>query len=220
MKNEELSQLVEGASSMGIDLSQSAAQKLLLYLDCVDTTNRSFNLTRIDRDRALHLHLLDSLTALTIKSNKPIVKAIDIGTGAGFPGVPIAAALPSATITLLDSTAKKVTFAQRTAEHCGIKNTVAIHGRAEEYAKTPEIAGSFDLVVSRAVAECETLFSWMLPFVKRGGTAIALKGVNVDQELRGSEKILRKFGASITSIENIVIPQTSIERYLVVITRQ
>lgn len=219
MINEELTKLLQGASALKVDLSEQAAKNLLLYLDTVDITNRSFNLTRISRDQSLYLHLLDSLATLTIDLKKPISSVMDIGTGAGFPGVPIAAALPSARITLLDSTAKKVTFAHNAAERCGITNTVAVHGRAEAYAKTPGVGGSFDLVVSRAVAECKTLFSWMLPFVKRGGTAIALKGVNVDQELRGTEKILTKFGASIVSIEKLIIPHTSIERFLVVIAR-
>lgn len=217
--DEELAKLLKGASDLGVDLSEQSAKSLLLYLDSVDVTNRSFNLTRITRDKSLHLHLLDSLATLAIDIRHPISSIIDIGTGAGFPGVPIAAALPSARVTLLDSTAKKVTFAHNTAERCGINNTIAVHSRAETYAKSPGVGGSFDLVVSRAVAECKTLFAWMLPFVKRGGTAIALKGVNVDQELHGTDKILATFGASIVSVEKLTIPETSIERFLVVIAR-
>lgn len=217
--DEELSKLLQGASALGVDLSEQAAKSLLLYLDSVYTTNKSFNLTRISRDKSLYLHLLDSLATMTVGPKKPISTVMDVGTGAGFPGVPIAALLPSAKVTLLDATAKKVSFAHRTAEQCGINNTVAVHGRAENYAKVPGVADSFDLVVSRAVAECKTLFRWMLPFVKKGGTAIALKGINVDQELRGTDKILDKWGAAIVSIEKVVIPHTSIERFLVVIAR-
>ena len=102
MINEELTKLLQGASALKVDLSEQAAKNLLLYLDSVDTTNRSFNLTRISRDQSLYLHLLDSLATLTIDLKKPISSVIDIGTGAGFPGVPIAAALPSARVTLLD----------------------------------------------------------------------------------------------------------------------
>jgi 16S rRNA (guanine527-N7)-methyltransferase len=219
MTTDETGELIRGAHELGIDLDDTTAQKLIMYLDKLDSANRRFNITRISRADALFLHLLDSLTALCIPLDKAPASILDIGTGGGFPGVPLAALVPTARVTLLDSTLKKVTFAHESAQHCGIHNTQPVHARAEVYAKLPCAKASFDLVVSRAVAECKTLFKWMLPFVRSGGTAIALKGSNVEDELRGTAAILDKNSADITNIQRVILPNTDIERFLVVIKK-
>lgn len=211
--------LIQGAHELGITLDETTAQKLIMYLDQLELANKRFNITRISRSDALSLHVLDSLTALCIPFENQPDSILDIGTGGGFPGVPLAALIPTAQVTLLDSTLKKVTFAHNTAEVCGIHNIQAVHERAEVYAKHPSAKGSFDLVVSRAVAECKTLFKWMLPFVKSGGTAIALKGSNVEDELRGTAGILERNSAHITNIHPVTLPNTDIERFLVVLKK-
>lgn len=219
MTTDEADKLIRGAHELGIALDDTTAQKLILYLNELESANKRFNITRISRADALSLHLLDSLTALCIPLEKAPTSILDIGTGGGFPGVPLAALIPTARVTLLDSTLKKVNFAHDSAQLCGIHNTQPVHERAEAYAKLPSAKGSFDLVVSRAVAECKTLFKWMLPFVRSGGTAIALKGSNVEDELRGTAAILEKNSADIANIHRVTLPNTDIERFLVVIKK-
>ena len=215
MDNEQ-QRITSGARELGISLSDERAAELVRYLDILDVTNRSFNLTRIPREEYATLHVLDSLAALTVVSQKPHMRVLDIGTGAGFPGVPIAAALADAHVTLLDSTNKKVRFAADTAYQCGITNCVGIHQRAEALAKDSKHRCRYDLVVSRAVASFSTLAELMAPFIAPGGRAVALKGAKAHDEIAGADKLVRALGCSNPTVNAVTIPGTQIERYLIV----
>ncbi len=218
--NSEAVELEQGVKELGFEISKEQVASLLSYLDTLELTNRSFNLTRIPRTDYVTLHLLDSLTALTLIPNRPQLKILDIGTGAGFPGVPLAALLPNAQVTLLDSTAKKVKFAADTAHSCGITNCQGVHVRAEMLAADPKFRGSYDVVVSRAVASFDTLITLMLPFVKRGGRAIALKGAKAHEELIGTERTIKNLGGSTPTVTTITLPGTDIERHIIVVDKQ
>jgi 16S rRNA (guanine527-N7)-methyltransferase len=215
----EVAELEQGVRELGCDISPQQSAALVQYLAILEETNRSFNLTRIPRADFVKLHLLDSLMALRVIPKQPNLRILDIGTGAGFPGVPLAALLPDSRVTLLDSTAKKVRFAAETAARCGIENCVGVHARAEELAKDSQHRGRYDVVVSRAVASCDALSTLMLPFVKKGGIAVMLKGAKVHDELKGTESQIRKLGGAPPSITTLPLPGTEIERHLVVIQK-
>jgi 16S rRNA (guanine527-N7)-methyltransferase len=218
--NNELDLLISGATTLGIPLAPEKASALIKYLDILDETNRSFNLTRIPREDYVTLHILDSLATMRAIPADRNKKILDIGTGAGFPGVPLAAALPDSTVSLLDSTLKKVRFATETAHACGITNCIKLHARAEALANDRAHRGRYDLVVSRAVAAFGTLIQLMLPLVSPGGRAIALKAAKVQEELVGAESIIKKLGGTRPEIIPVSIPGTEVERYLVVVEKK
>jgi len=217
--NNEHEQLRAGLESWGIIPSDQQIAAMIQYLELLAETNRSFNLTRIPRNDYVTLHLLDSLSCMLEIEARPGLKLIDVGTGAGFPGVPLAAMLPDASFTLLDATAKKVRFVVDSATRCGITNLVGVHGRAEQIALRPEYSQHFDVVVSRAVAAFPTLMEWLLPLTKPGGKALAMKGSGYQSEMQDSDKLLRRLGAKIEKITPVQLPGTDIERYLIVVRK-
>lgn len=220
MTNTELERLTSKASELGVQLNPERAAGLIRYLEILDETNRSFNLTRIPREDYVDLHLIDSLATLKgLPDSFTPKRILDIGTGAGFPGVPLAAALPDSKVTLLDSTLKKVRFAAETAAACGITNCIQLHARAEALANDPNHRSRYDLVVSRAVAAFGTLVQLMLPLVAPGGLAVALKGAKVQEELAGTASAIRKLRGSEPEVIPITIPGSDVERYLIVVRR-
>jgi 16S rRNA (guanine527-N7)-methyltransferase len=218
--NTELETLTTKAIDLGVHLIPERSAGLIRYLEILDETNRSFNLTRIPREDYVTLHLLDSLATLRgLPETFEPKRILDIGTGAGFPGVPLAAALPNSKVTLLDSTLKKVRFAAETATTCGITNCVQLHARAEALASETAHRGRYDLVVSRAVAAFGTLIQLMLPLVAPGGFAVALKGAKVKEELEGTASTIRKLRGSEPEVIPVTLPGSDVERYLIVIRR-
>lgn len=215
----EREKLLNGARTLGFEIQQQQIDVLLTFLDDLEETNKSFNITRIPRSDYVTLHLLDSLTALrTLPQDRPL-RIIDVGTGGGFPGVPLAALRPDCQMTLLDSTRKKVSFAEGAAHRAGIANCVGIHGRAEDLAKDNNHRASYDVVISRAVAAFPKLMSWLLPLAKVGGTIIAMKGADYESEIAGSDAVLRSLGGRIDHIEHIPLPETEILRHIIVVTK-
>lgn len=218
---EERRELTVGASQLGVTLSDFQQTQLITYAAKVAATNETFNLTRIPRRDYVKLHLLDSLIALRVIPHEQGGRLIDVGTGAGFPGVPLACALPHCSVTLLDSTAKKVHFAAQAAHESGITNCTAIHNRAELLAKEESCRRGFDIVVSRAVAPMDRLLDLMLPLTKPGGMTIALKGAAYQEEITQAQKQLKKHNAEISNIVDVTIPGTDIARHIIVVhTRQ
>jgi 16S rRNA (guanine527-N7)-methyltransferase len=218
MKSEQ-EQLHDGLKELGFEITPEQTTALIAYLEALDVTNRSFNLTRIPRSDYVTLHLLDSLTALlALPKDKPL-KIIDVGTGAGFPGVPLAALLPNSKVTLLDSTLKKVKFVEFTAHECGITNCVGIHSRAETLATMPQHRNGYDVVVSRAVAAFPKLMEWLLPLAKVGGIVVAMKGSGYESEVEGSGALLRRLGGTIEQVITTPLPGTDITRHLIIVRK-
>lgn len=219
MKSEQ-EQLIDGMQELGFHATPEQATSLIAYLEALDITNRSFNLTRIPRSDYVSLHLIDSLTALlAVPKDRPL-KIIDVGTGAGFPGVPLAALLPNAHVTLLDSTLKKVKFVEFTAHECGIKNCHGIHSRAETLATMRQHRDGYDVVVSRAVAAFPKLMEWLLPLAKVGGIVVAMKGSGYEQEVEGTEALLKRLGGTIENVITTKLPGTEIKRHLIVVRKE
>ncbi|MBQ9298145.1 MAG: 16S rRNA (guanine(527)-N(7))-methyltransferase RsmG [Clostridia bacterium] len=185
------------------------------YMNLLIEWNEKINLTAITEPKnIINKHFIDSLTILPyLKENN---KIIDVGTGAGFPGLPIKIANPSLDITLLDSLNKRINFLEEVISKLQLQNIKAVHGRAEEYAKdNREI---YDIAVSRAVAELPVLLEYLLPFVKVGGKCICMKGPKAMEEIEKSKKALDVLGGKIEKIENIQI-NGEMDRNIIIISK-
>lgn len=176
---------------------------LLAYIDLVLEKNAFINLTAIkDRDEAIEKHLFDSLQITKLEEYQSAKKIIDIGTGAGFPGALLAIASPEKEFVLVDSTLKRLKVIDEFADRLGISNIITVHARAEELARNSEYAETFDLCTSRAVANLNTLSSWCLPFVKKGGFFVAYKGENYQEELDVAANTIKKLQGELKQIAN------------------
>jgi 16S rRNA (guanine527-N7)-methyltransferase len=176
------------------------------------------NLTAITgRDDVARLHFLDSLTLLQAADFRN-AKVIDIGSGAGFPGVPLKLAEPSMTLTLLDATNKRVTFLSALCDVLGI-DTFCIHARAEEAAHMPEMRERYDIAVSRAVARLNVLCELCLPFVRTGGTFLAMKTADSAEETEEALSAVKALGAELTGEKDYIIPGTDITRSIIIIRK-
>ena len=180
---------------------ESIANKLLSYLDLVLERNEHINLTAVrERDEAIVKHVLDSLAIVDVPEYENAGSVIDVGTGAGFPGALLAIVSPEKEFTLLDSTLKRLKVIDEFAAELGISNLKTVHARAEEINRKPEYSGAFDICVSRAVADLDTLSKWCLPFVRKGGNFIAYKGENHSEELERAGRTLRKLGGRLDRV--------------------
>lgn len=219
-----MKQLESGMSELGYAISSEQSLALVRYLEQLEKINTHLNLTSKTLARLdwVTLHLLDSLTALkALPSSSPAqpIRIMDVGTGGGFPGVPLACLLPHCEITLVDTIAKKVKFATEAAHACGIKNVVGLHGRAEMLARKKLHASRYDVLISRAVTAFTPLMEWLLPLTKDGGLCVAMKGAGYKSETAGCEAKLFELGGRIENVIDIVLPQTGILRHLIIVRK-
>ena len=178
------------------------------------------NLTGITEYDEVNLkHFTDSLTIVRIKEMKNVSTMIDVGTGAGFPGIPIKIAFPHIKVTLLDSLNKRIKFLNQIVEELELNDVVTLHGRAEDYAKKEEYREQFDLCASRAVANLSTLSEYCLPFIKKGGCFVSYKSADSDEEIKMSEKALDILGGKIEKIDKFTLPGSDMGRALVMIEK-
>lgn len=179
----------------GIVLTEEKYQKFAIYCDFLLEYNQNVNLTAItDEDAVISAHFIDSLLGRDLIPQN--ARCADIGTGAGFPGVPLAIARDDISFLLVDSLNKRLTFLDLLAEKLDLKNVKTLHGRSEDLAHDPKLRQSFDCVVSRAVARLNVLLELDLPFVKKGGCLLAWKGPAADEELNEAKNALKVLGAS------------------------
>lgn len=198
-----IEQLKNVLENMGIFHDEKKDGQFAGYMDGILEWNQHVNLTAIkDREEFLEKHYLDSLLCAGSPEFKRSETIIDVGTGGGFPGVPLAIAFPEKQFTLMDSLNKRIKIIQQLCEELGINNVTAIHGRAEELGRKKHLRESFDVCVSRAVANMSTLSEYCLPFVKVGGCFIAYKGPDCEEELMSAENAIEKLGGSIARREN------------------
>ena len=197
------------------------ASTLLAYLDLVLVRNEHINLTAVrDRNEALVKHVLDSLAIVDLPEYKEAQTIIDVGTGAGFPGALLAIVSPEKEFTLLDSTLKRLRVIDEFAQTLIINNLKTVHARAEEISRKPEYNETFDICVSRAVANLEKLSGWCLPFVRKGGSFIAYKGENYEEELQQAAKVLKKNKARLSYVESYKdIPEEISGHVLLIISK-
>lgn len=210
--------IFKSAKNMGISLSTSQIEQMLSYNNLLKEWNEKINLTAItDDNEAAIKHYVDSLTILPYLKNEK-TKLIDVGTGAGFPGIPIKITYENIQVTLLDSVDKKVKFLNEVINLLNLKGISTIWGRAEDYGRLDTYREKFDFVVARAVASLPVLAEYCLPFVKMGGAFIAMKGMNTD-ELKESSKALQVLGGEVESVNEFVIPFTDIKRNIICIRK-
>ena len=177
------------------------------------------NLTAITDDREIILkHFVDCL-ALCSGADMSGKKIIDVGTGAGFPGVPVKIACPDIDITLLDSLNKRITFLNELTKALGLEKTDCVHMRAEDGGNDKGLRESFDMCISRAVANLAVLCEYCLPFVRVGGMFISMKGPDVSQEISEAEKAIKVLGGEISEIKKVSIPETDINHSLIIIKK-
>ncbi len=211
--------------SFGIELSREQYAQFIRYYELLVKWNEVMNLTAItEYDEVVVKHFADSLSlvkAIPMASGDGKgCRLIDIGTGAGFPGIPLKIAFPELKITLLDSLNKRVGFLNTVIEELGLKGIEALHGRAEDYAKKGQLRESYDLCVSRAVANLSTLSEYCLPYVKVGGKFIAYKSEKTEEEVGGARNALDKLGGRLSECVEFNLPDTDMYRTLVVIDKE
>ena len=212
--------LEKGCENLGISLDEKQKEQFIQFYEYLVEKNKVMNLTGITEfQEVLVKHFLDSLACVKAVDLTKVKKVMDIGTGAGFPGVPLKIAFPHLEECLLDSLKKRVTFLEETFDILGFDNIAAIHGRAEEFAKNKAYREQYDLCVSRAVSNLSTLSEYCLPYVKKGGMFISYKSGKVQEEAEGAERAIELLGGKIKDICYFMLPDSEIERSLVVIEK-
>ena len=209
--------LRSGFAELGLPLDERATERYRLYADALAETNKVMNLTAIEgEDETARLHFLDSAALLGLADFRG-KRVIDIGTGAGFPGLALKIACPDIELTLLDSLDKRVGFLRECCASLGFEDVVCLHARAEEAPKAWR--GGFDIAVSRAVARLNVLCELCLPLVKKGGLFIAMKGVDHAEELREAKNAVRLLGGEIEAEREYHIPGTEISHSAILIRK-
>jgi 16S rRNA (guanine527-N7)-methyltransferase len=214
------SQLLAGAEAFGLSLSADQTAQCVRYLELLYDANRRMNLTRVPPEQAATLHLLDSLAVCRAVEVSAARRLLDVGTGAGLPGVPLKIVFPLLRVTLLDATRKRLNFLDSVIADLGLSGISTIHARAEELALSPSHRGAYDLVTARAVARLDRLAGWMLPFVKPDGSAVALKSGGAEAEIAEAEAAIRRSGGIAARTVRLTLPGTDITRLLVVLRRR
>ncbi|MBQ2956873.1 MAG: 16S rRNA (guanine(527)-N(7))-methyltransferase RsmG [Clostridia bacterium] len=213
--------IIKGAQTMGIELHDAAPDQLIRYHEILTEVNKVMNLTRVSDDpqEAVDRNYLDSLSPLSVPGLLDGVKTMcDVGSGAGFPGIPLSIARPDIHVVMMDSLGKRVKFLNQVIDELHL-NAEAIHIRAEDAAKSPEFRDHFDLVTARAVAALPTLLELALPFVRPGGRMMAFKGPSLTEELAASAAALKKLCAQPIQSHSIVIPGRDWDHRLMMIRK-
>ncbi len=214
-------EFLEALADMGISLSDGQLAQFDRYYHLLLEWNEKMNLTAItDFTEVWQKHFLDSLTMIGVREISDPVTMIDVGTGAGFPGIPLKIVYPQIELTLLDSLNKRITFLNEVIRELGLTGVTAIHGRSEEIAKKPEYREQFDICVSRAVANLSTLSEYCLPFVKIGGCFISYKGSECKEELVSGRKAIRLLGGSVSQVMEFTVPHTDLGRTLILTEKE
>ena len=219
MNIEEFSkELTKLASKIEIELSLDEIKKLYKFMYLLLEWNEKINLTAITEPEDIILkHFVDSITIKKyIKSEN---KVLDMGTGAGFPGIPLKIISSDTYFTLVDSLNKRIIFLNEVCDKLKLDKIENIHSRAEELAKNKKYREQYDVVTSRAVARLASLVEYMLPFVKVGGRCICMKGSNVDEELIEAKKAINVLGGEIEKVDKFLLPNSDIERNIVIIKK-
>ncbi len=212
--------LKEAIMEMGLECSQRQADKFELYMRGVLDWNEKVNLTRItERDEFIVKHFLDSVVCCVREEFKRAEKIIDIGTGAGFPGIPLAILYPEKSFVLMDSLAKRLKIIDELCAEIGISNVRTVHARAEELARNKQHREKYDLCVSRAVANMAVLSEYCLPFIKVGGCFMAYKGPDAAEEAAEAENAIKLLGGNLQEIFDASLKKYDISHSIILIKK-
>ena len=214
--------LKDCAEKMGIALDETQLEQFMGYMSLLLEWNEKMNLTAITEEREVVLkHFADCLSLLPSlgKTREDAFSVIDVGTGAGFPGYPVKLAYPNIELTLLDSLQKRIGFLEEVKAQLGLENVTCIHSRAEDGGQNPALREKFDVCVSRAVANLAVLSEYCLPFVKEGGSFLALKGPDAEAEVKEAANALEKLGGTLVEIKDVEIPHADLSHKLVIIKK-
>lgn len=219
-KDYDITQFKNDLSEMKITLSEQQIEQFLRYYELLEEWNKVMNLTAItEYEEVLKKHFIDSLSLIKTYDVNREIKVIDVGTGAGFPGLALKIAYPKLQVTLLDSLNKRIYFLNEVIEQLGLTGVETVHGRAEDFAKPQKLRESYDLCVSRAVANMSTLTEYCLPFVKVGGEFISYKSERIDEEISRAKNAITLLGGKLQRSEEFYLPASDIYRNLVVIKK-
>lgn len=230
--------ILEKLNNAGIRTDEKTAQMLLLYLEMLSEKNKVMNLTAITEfEEVVEKHFIDSLAPLISNVSRETfgedetgdvsretflrdgVKIIDVGTGAGFPGLPLKIALPNAEVHLVDALNKRVEFLSDVVKSLGLEKTTTLHARAEDAARLEDYREKFDICVSRAVSDLAILVEYCLPFVRKGGIFVAYKSEDSDEEVSGASVAIETLGGKIKQIETVTLLDSRIKRKLIIIEK-
>ena len=221
MKKYDTLQFQKDLNALCIQLSDKQIEQFLIYYEMLSERNKVMNLTSISEyEEVLKKHFVDSISLVKACELSAGTSLIDVGTGAGFPGLALKIAFPELKVTLLDSLNKRVLFLDDVIRKLGLKNVNTVHGRAEDLAKSGKLREKYDLCVSRAVANLSTLSEYCLPFVKVGGMFIAYKSEKVFEELLTSERSISLLGGKLDRQIEFTLPYSDVYRNLVVIRKK
>lgn len=217
-KEEFFMKLSEKASKIEIKIEKEALERFYQYMNLLIEWNEKMNLTAITEPNDIILkHFVDSITINPyIKEGD---KVIDIGTGAGFPGIPLKILNTQNQFVLMDSLNKRINFLKEVCQKNMLENIDCIHGRAEELAMQNQYREQFDIATSRAVAKLNVLLEYMLPFVKVGGICICMKSSEIEEEIKEGENAIRILGGKIEKVEKIILPDSDISRSNIIIKK-
>lgn len=220
LSNYDTTQFEKDLQELGIQLTETQMDQFMKYYELLVEWNSFMNLTGITEfEEVMKKHFIDSLSLVKAADLNGSLSLIDVGTGAGFPGLPLKIAFPNLKVTLLDSLAKRIKFLDELILQLGLTDIETIHGRAEDFAKPEKKREKYDLCVSRAVANMTTLSEYCLPFVKEGGRFVSYKSEKLVEELQGASKAISILGGQVETQVEFFLPDSDIYRNLFVIKK-
>ena len=203
-----------------VTLDQKQMERFELYYEMLIEKNKVMNLTAItEPEEVIDKHFVDSLAINKIVDLKNVKSVIDIGTGAGFPGIPLKIAFPWLEITLLDSLNKRINFLNEVINKLNLVNIETVHSRIEDFGKDKKYRESFDFVTARAVANLAVLSEYLLPIAKVGGQCVCMKGSSVEEELSNGKNAIKVLGGKIKIIDEFVLPDSDMSRNVIIIDK-